>query len=323
MYSVSLRSFDAKRVAIIYNPVARGLSRRLHLLQRSIESLSREGLQVHAVATEAPGSATGQTRREIEDGCDLIVAAGGDGTINEVANGMLHSGVPLAILPGGTANVLARELRIPIHLERAAAQIPNLEPCRIAAGSLRMNGSEERCFLCMAGAGLDAEIVARVDPGFKARAGKLAYYAAGFGHVFKPLREFEVRVDGKAFAASFALISRVRNYGGDLEIARGASLLRGDFEVVLFRGTQSVRYLRYFVGVSLGRATSMEGCSVLRAQSVVCEAPAGENIFVQLDGELAGSLPVAARILPEAITLLAPAASIARERVHTEVAVCA
>lgn len=317
----SLRSFDAKRAAIIYNPVARGLSRRLHLLERSIQMLAREGLQVRAVATVAPGSATEQTRREIDNGCDLIIAAGGDGTINEVANGMLHTGVPLAILPGGTANVLARELRIPIHLERAAAQIPNLEPCRIAAGAVRMNGCEQRAFLCMAGAGLDADIVARVHPGFKARTGKLAYYTASFGHLLKSLPEFDVMVDGKRFAASFALISRVRNYGGDFEIARGASLLRDDFEVVLFRGTQSVQYLRYFVGVSLKRVTGMAGCTALRAQSVSCEGPG--RILLQLDGELAGSLPATADILPEAITLLAPAAYLARERVHAEVAACA
>jgi diacylglycerol kinase (ATP) len=227
-----LRSYDARRAAIIYNPVARGLSRRPHLLQRSIEMLGRQGFHLRTIATTAPGSAVEQTRREIENGCRLIIAAGGDGTINEVANGMLHTRVPLAILPGGTANVLAREMRIPLHPERAAAQIPNLEPCRIAAGAVRLNGQDQRAFLCMAGAGLDAEIVARVHSGFKAAAGKLAYYAASFGHLFKPLREFDVLVDGKRFAASFALISRVRNYGGDLEIARGASLLRDDFEVV-------------------------------------------------------------------------------------------
>jgi diacylglycerol kinase (ATP) len=320
---VRLRLSDAKRAAIIYNPVARGLSRRLHLLQRSTEILSRIGLRLRTIATTGPGSATEQVRREIDDGCELIIAVGGDGTINEVANGMLHTGVPLAILPAGTANVLAREMRIPPRLERAARQIPELEPCRIAAGTVRVNGGEQRLFLCMAGAGLDAAIAASVHARFKAQSGKLAYYAAGFGHVFKPLREFDVLVDGKHFQASFALISRVRNYGGDLEIARGASLLRDDFQVVLFRGTHSVRYLRYLVGVSLGRLTGMAGCSVMRAQSVACQAPAESGILLQLDGELAGSLPFTAEILPDALTLLVPAAYLSRERAQVEVAACA
>ena len=320
---VQLRSSGAKRAAIIYNPVARGLSRSKDSLHRSTALLSQHGIEASLIATDGPGTASEQARREIDLGCDLIVAAGGDGTINEVANGMLHTGVPLAILPGGTANVLAREMRLPIHLERAAAQIPSLQPCRIAVGALRFNGSAQRCFLCMAGAGLDAEIVSRVNPNFKVRTGKLAYYVGGLLQVFRPLREFEVIVDGEPYQASFALISRVRNYGGDLEIARGASLLRDDFEVVLFRGTASARYLSYFLGVALKRVSSMPGCTVLRAHSVACEQPAQNGIFVQVDGELAGVLPTATHILPGALTILVPSAYLARERTYVELAACA
>lgn len=321
---VPLTSSGAKRAAIIYNPVARGLSRHRHLLQRSTGVLARHGIQTTLVATTGPGSASAQTRREIEAGCDLIIAAGGDGTINEVANGMLHSGVPLAILPGGTANVLAREMRVPIHMERAAAQIAGLQPCRISVGRLRLGASPERCFLCMAGAGLDAEIVSHIHPALKMRAGKFAYYAHGLAQVFRPLREFDVLVDGKSFRASFALISRVRNYGGDLEIALGASLLRDDFQVVLFRGTQSATYLRYLAGVALKRVERMPGCTVLYGQSVACEHPAGAPpIKVQLDGELAGALPAAADILPDALTLLMPATCLSRERAFIEVPACA
>lgn len=313
----------AKRAAIIYNPVARGLSRRLHLLQRTTESLARQGIEASLIPTDGPGTAGVQTRELIESGCELIIAAGGDGTINEVANGMLHTGVPLAILPGGTANVLAREMRLPINLERAAAQISTLRPCRIATGGLRVGDSSQRCFVCMTGAGLDAEIVSRLNYDLKAAAGKLAYYAAGFGHFFYPIQEFEVIVDGKSFLASFALISRVRNYGGDLEIARGASLLRNDFEVVLFRGTVRARYLRYLCGVALGYVHRMQGCTVLRGGSVVCRHARDREVYVQADGELAGFLPISAEILPDALTLLAPPEYLAREQSHIAVPACA
>ena len=94
-----MESFSAKRAAIIYNPVARKLSRSQHLLQRIIEALNRQGMEASLVGTTGPGSASLQAKRQIEAGCDLILAAGGDGTINEVANGMIHSGVPLAIIP--------------------------------------------------------------------------------------------------------------------------------------------------------------------------------------------------------------------------------
>ena len=304
----------AKRSAIIYNPVARGLSRRRHLLQRTIGVLDRQGISAKLVATEAPGTAGQQARREIESGCDLILAAGGDGTINEVANGMLGTNVPLAILPGGTANVLARELRLPIHLERAAAQISRLQPHQIAVGGLRIGDGDPRCFLCMAGAGLDAEIVSRLNLEFKAVAGKLAYYFTGFAQVFRPLREFDVIVDGRTYRASFALISRVRNYGGDLEIARRASLLRDDFEIVLFRGTVSVRYLQYLVGAALRQLDRIDGCTILRGRQITCPAPDDGGIYVQVDGELAGQLPITAEILPGALTVLAPAEYISREQ---------
>ena len=318
-----MESFRAKRAAIIYNPVARTLSRRRHLLERSAAALARQDIETHLVPTTAPGSASAQARREIEDGCDLILAAGGDGTINDVANGMLHSGVPLAILPGGTANVLAREMRLPINMERAASLVRQLKPRRMAMGGLRFSGQEQRGFICMAGAGLDADIISRLNLDLKAAAGKFAYYVCGFAQVLRTLPEFEVLVDGKRYMASFALISRVRNYGGDLEIARGASLFRNDFEVVLFRGTRAVAYLPYLVGVTLGQAARMSGCTVLYGRTVICQRPSGEPVYVQVDGELAGMLPVTAEIIPDALTLLVPPQYYAREQSLATVPICA
>jgi diacylglycerol kinase family enzyme len=210
-------------------------------------------------------------------------------------------------------------MRVPIHMEKAAAQVSNLVPCAIAAGALRIGGADRRVFLCMAGAGLDAEIVSRLNLDLKAATGKFAYYVAGFGHVFRPLKEFEVTVDGRSFEASFALLSRVRNYGGDLEIARGASLMRDDFEVVLFRGTVSARYLQYFVGVALKRVERIKGCTVVRGKSVTCSHASGNGVYVQVDGELAGNLPIAAEILPNALTLLFPPEYVTRERSYVSV----
>lgn len=320
---MSLEPFHARRAALIYNPVARALSRNPHSLQRTTALLAKQGVNVMLVPTTGPGSATVQTRRQIEAGCDLIIVAGGDGTINEAANGMLHSPVPLAILPGGTANVLAHEIRVPAPIDHAAARLLQWKPQRVSIGRLQAVGDSPRSFLCMAGAGLDAEIVSRLNLDLKAATGKLAYYLAGFSHVFSPLREFEVLVDGRRFEASFALISRVRNYGGDLEIARGASLLCEEFEVVLFRGTMSMRYLPYLIGVALGRAHQMNGCTVTRGCSVVCRPPEKADIYVQIDGELAGRLPITADIIPNALTLLMPPEYLMREQSFAAVPACA
>ncbi|HZS53901.1 MAG TPA: diacylglycerol kinase family protein [Bryobacteraceae bacterium] len=316
-------SFHARRAALIYNPVARALSRNPHSLQRTTDLLSQQGVKTTLVPTTGPGSATVQARRQIDEGCDLIIVAGGDGTINEAANGMLHTPVPLAILPGGTANVLAREMQIPTPIDHAAKRLSQWKPRRIAVGRLQRAGDAPRSFLCMAGAGLDADIVARLNLDLKAATGKFAYYVAGFSHVLSPLKEFEVLVDGRRFDGSFALISRVRNYGGDLEIARGASLLGDRFEVVLFRGTMSVRYLPYLLGVALGRAHQMHGCTVVRGSSVVCRPPDSSDIYVQVDGELAGTLPATADIIPNALTLLMPPEYLAREQSFAAVPACA
>ncbi len=315
--------FHAKSAAIIYNPVARSVSRNLHLLQRSIEALAAQGIAAKLVATIGPNSAGAQAREQMNAGCDLILAAGGDGTINEVASGMLHTGVPLGILPGGTANVLARELKLSMNMARVAEGISAMKPVRISTGALRIGDSVRRTFLCMAGAGLDAQIVCNVDLDLKAAIGKLAYYIGGFGQVFRPLTEFEVCVDGRKYEASFALISRVRNYGGDLEIARGASLLRDDFEVVLFRGKQSYQYLPYLVGVALGQTARLSGCTIVRGHTVTCHAVSDADVFAQVDGELVGKLGVTAEIVPEALTLLMPAAYLAKEQAYTEVRACA
>jgi diacylglycerol kinase (ATP) len=318
-----LESFHARRAAIIYNPVARGLSRHLHSLPRIIAELARKNIQAELVATTGPGTAGQQARRKIEAGCDLILTAGGDGTINETATGMLGSGVPLGILPGGTANVLAREIHLPGNMEKVAAQLTALQPRSIAVGAITIGKSERRPFICMAGAGLDADIVSKVNLDLKAAAGKLAYYVGGFSQVFRTLPEFQVFVDGRSYLASFALISRLRNYGGDLEIARGASLLRDDFEVVLFRGTYAFQYLPYLVGVALKRVHNMRGCTVVNGRSVRCEGARNARVWVQVDGELAGTLPVTAEILPDALQLLMPVDYIRREESFVSVPACA
>ena len=168
----SSEKVQLKRAAVIYNPFAGGVSRSARSLHRTTELLARQGIEAVLVPTSGPGSAAEQARHHVEDGCDLVIAAGGDGTINEVANGLVDSRTPLAILPGGTANVLAREMRMPISIEKAAAQISTLLPKRIAAGLLTREGLERRAFLLMAGAGLDAEIVYHLDLDLKAASGK-------------------------------------------------------------------------------------------------------------------------------------------------------
>jgi YegS/Rv2252/BmrU family lipid kinase len=292
---------------LIYNPFAGKLrGKRHHLLQRTIDAMTNRGHGVTAIPTTGPNTAAEIARDSIGRGADLILAAGGDGTINEVLNGMVHSDVPLAVLPAGTANVLAVELGLGKNMHRAAERLDGFVSKRISLGLIENDFGLSRHFALMAGAGLDALIVYNISARLKASIGKAAYWIGGFGHVGKPLTEFNVRVEGRTVKCSFALASRVRNYGGDLSIARNASLLGDDFELVLFEGPHSLAYLKYFTGVLLGRLNNMKGVTLVRTRELELSYTEDPGVYVQIDGEHAGRLPVRLRIVPKSLNLLVP-----------------
>jgi diacylglycerol kinase (ATP) len=220
---------------------------------------------------------------------------------------MVHSSATLGILPGGTANVLAMELGLGSRLSAAIEKIPLCLERRVAVGRL-CSPQHSRYFLAMGGVGLDAKIVYDLNPTLKAWAGKMAYWLGGFGHATQSVRQFEARINGDVYRCGFALASRVRNYGGDLEIARGASLRRDDFEVVLFEGSNPLRYLYYMIGVAAKQVQRMPGVRTAYTGSIELSSNGGGNVHVQVDGEYAGLLPARFEIVPAALTLLIPPA---------------
>jgi diacylglycerol kinase (ATP) len=281
----------------------------VRLLDRAVEALDRNGHTVTVAPTTGPGTAGAIAREQIAGGAGLIIAAGGDGTINEVLDGMVHSSVPLAILPAGTANVLATEMKLGGSLDRVADRLEECVPQRIPVGRLTCDGGRvERYFMLMAGVGLDAYIVHHVNGRIKNQLGKLAYWLAGWSLMGKRLEHFQVDAGGQRRECSFALISKVRNYGGDFEIARQVSLLDDEFEVVLLEGRNTMRYVKYFAGMALNRLTAMKGATVVRSDRVTVSGPPGTRICVQIDGEFAGLLPAEMSIVPDALTLLIPPA---------------
>lgn len=269
--------------------------------------LRQAGHVVSTVPTEGPGSAGEIARERIEKGADVILAAGGDGTINEVANGMVHSAVPLGILPGGTANVLGIEIGVGTRPEAAARRLGEWVPRRFAVGLLRAAGEAlPRYFLMMAGIGFDAAIVNKVDPGLKQWSGKLAYWVAGFREVFSRQPLFEVSDGERNFRCTFALASRVRNYGGTVELATHASLATDDFAVIYIQDRLPVSYLRFLPAAFLGRLERQSGVAAMRARTLDLRASSGTPVYIQVDGEAAGRLPATLEIVPDALTLLVP-----------------
>jgi diacylglycerol kinase (ATP) len=301
---------------LIYNPVAGKLRRDTQrILQRTTEALVRANIvHPHSLTfepTSGPNDATRIARQAAKDGFDLILVLGGDGTINEVVNGMVHSNAALGILPGGTANVLAMELGLGSRVYRAIERLAKCEPRRVSVGRVCGQPAEEsRHFLAMTGAGLDARIVYDINPRFKAMAGKVAYWVTGFAHATQSVGQFDARINGDTYRCGFALASRVRNYGGDLEIASGASLALDDFEIILFEGSNPLRYLWYMLGVGTKRVKKMAGVHAVRCTAADFASLHPDlrpsEVHLQIDGEYAGRLPARIEIVPAALTLLMP-----------------
>ena len=260
--------------------------------------MERANLRPDLLPTRAAGDASVRVREATAAGADLIIILGGDGTINEVVNGC--PAVPLAVLPGGTANCLAVELGLGKNVERAAERLGTCVPRQVALG--RISGG--RKFLLMCGVGLDARIVHDVYLPCKRVAGKLAYWASGISQFTHALDPIEAVIDGQRYQGGFLLASRIRNYGGDLEIASGASLRKHDFEVVFFEGTNPLRYAWYMLGVGTGRVQKMAGVHVLHAKSIEIVSASHS----QIDGEYTGRAPFKIDMAPETVTLLMPPA---------------
>jgi diacylglycerol kinase family enzyme len=255
--------------------------------------------------TTGPNTAGPIAQEQIKRGAGLILVAGGDGTINEAAQGMIGSSVPLAILPCGTANVLAMELKLSRDPVRVARHLGELRPRRIAVGRMTCEGGKiSRHFLLMAGIGLDAHIVYNVNTGLKARTGKFAYWVAGWSLLGRRLAQMDVEIAGGRHRCSFVLLSRVRNYGGDFEIAKSVRLTDATFEAVLFEGETATRYVKYFAGMATNNLTGMEGVEILRVSEAKVES--GEKAYVQIDGEFVGRVPAEIGVVPDALTLMMP-----------------
>ncbi len=214
--------------------------------------------------------------------------------------------MPVGILPGGTANVLATELRISKRLDEAARLVSECTAERISLGLLRCGDTEPRYFALMAGVGLDAMIVYKINAKLKSALGKVAYWIAGFVHGFRILPEFTVEIAGEQYRSSFALATRVRNYGGDLEIARDITLLQNDFEVIMFAGVNPLSYVKYLTAILVGKTNGLKGITVSRTDRLEVSSPEDQRIYIQVDGEYAGRLPATIEIVPSCLSLLIP-----------------
>jgi diacylglycerol kinase (ATP) len=303
--------------SIIFNPVSGGgRSTRLKQLEEARKILAASGIDAELLPTSAPGQAGEIAAGAIARGRQLIIACGGDGTLNEIVNGMPGSKVPVALLPAGTANILAKELRIPWNIPRAAELIPRGIARRIALGAITTGAlpaqpgtptGNRRYFLVVAGAGADGALVHSLDPGVKQRAGLLAYWIEGATQLLRyKFTPFRVTTENDAILATLVIVGRTKHYGGPFRITKRADLFANEFELALFCSQSPLRYLLYLPACWIGQLRRLDDVHFVKTNLVRCEGLTAEPVYAQVDGEASESLPVTFSIVPDALTLVVP-----------------
>ncbi len=254
------------------------------------------GCAVTLRATQARGDAERIARDADPASFDVVAVAGGDGTINEVINGLWDTPLPLALIPLGTANVLAGEIGLATNA--VARTIANGAPRPIYLG--QANG---RRFAMMIGIGVDARIVEGIDPGLKRRAGKLAYVVSGLRSIlnYRAVR-YRVEIDGRPYTAAGIIVAKGHFYGGRFVVARDARLDTPSLHAVLMERAGRWNILRYGAAIALKRFDRLSDVRIVEARRVVVNGPDGEP--VQADGDLDGRLPLTIGIAEKPLPLL-------------------
>jgi len=289
-----------RRALIILNPAAgrsRSSGRRLG---RVVAALERRGC---AVVVRRAGPESGDVERlarEAEAEFDIIVAAGGDGTLNAVVNGMAAAPRAVALLPFGTANVLAREIGLPRDAERLAELIARAPARPIWPGRVG-----DRLFLTMASSGFDAETVAAVNPRLKRHTGRFAFAWAIMVCLWRyRASELSVRVDGVLHPAATVIAAKGRFYAGRYVIAPSANLAEPMLDLVLFQRSGRLAVLGYLAALLLGSLPRRRDITFLRSRAACVSA--AEAVPVQADGEILGYLPVTIAIADQPLLLVRP-----------------
>jgi diacylglycerol kinase (ATP) len=310
-----------RRVALIYNPASgQRPKRRAARIAKVLAVLHGAGIEVKVIATESPESAGVQAQEAASQGCDTILACGGDGTVHETLQRLVGGSAALGVIPMGTANALATDLGLPANPVRAAKMLLTAEPVRVSVGRVSycaLDGqSRSRYFVVAAGVGADGLFFSRLDSRLKQRLGYLLY-------LVEALRLWATHTF-PAFSASFAqtgrdaarveevsqiLAVRISNFGGLVRnLAPGAAICNENLHVIAFKTRSRLRYLRFMVAVWFRRHTYSNIIELVDCSAVECAdlASSTERSFVEADGELLGTLPVRIEVVPQSLTLLIP-----------------
>jgi len=294
-----------RRTTLISNPKTGRYNSRRRSIQDVASRLESLGVTVDLQLTSGPGDATELAARAARNGSPDVIVAGGDGTINEAIQGLAGTEARLGIIPRGTGNVLARELGLPLDEEEAVAVVARGKSRKIYLGLvIDETTNVSRYFVLMAGIGLDASVVGRVQPSLKKRIGRGAFWVSGLSHLanWNP-QPFTLEINGDKYEATFAAVGKAPRYGGDLAITPGARLDQPEFEVCIIETASRMRYLR-LLSHAMRNGMPRNNPEVRFVSAVTVKAFGDAQ--VQIDGELLGTLPMRFEIAPHSLEVIVP-----------------
>lgn len=284
------------KTLVILNPAARG------------ERAARLRDKLHALAGEVrltggPGDARAMAALAVEEGYGTVVAAGGDGTINEVVNGLAGSDVTLGLLPLGTMNIFAAELGVPSNQLRRGWQV-------IEAGYTRkvdVAQANKHAFIQLAGVGFDAQAVAGVDWQFKKNFGPLSYLiSAARVAARKPPALLVDTDDGQTREGSFVLVGNGRYYAAPVAVFKQAVIDDGLLDVLVFKNLGYLDIIRYVQNAIFGTHLGLSDVDYFQTTRLTVRPPPDQDVPFEADGELMGFAPVTFRIVPPQLRVLVP-----------------
>jgi diacylglycerol kinase (ATP) len=311
-----------RKIRLFYNPAAgRPSNWNTKELAETTSVFEKAGIEVSVRSLSQPSESSAAIKKAVDDRCDSVFACGGDGTIHSLIQGIVGTDVTLGIIPMGTANALAHDIKIPISSPRAAAlAVLKGEKRRISVGRIEYRDFDgettSKYFMIAAGIGMDAAMLSGIHARSKERFGMCAYYVAAWrSWLLHQMNSFCAECDGQSekYQLTQLLAVRIRNFGSLLRnLAPGASLERDDFRIVMSKTKSRLSYLAYVLRGIVGADWSIPGfetkfSSTVSATLEYCDIEKrSPTIFVQADGELLGTLPAKISIVPDALTLLIP-----------------
>jgi len=291
------------RMFIIANPRS-GKNAAQKVIPKAKEFFERNYVDVEVYFTKSSGDATNAAKKAVKSKkYDIIVASGGDGTVNEVVNGIVgqKTDVKFGIIPLGTENVLAQETHIPFNVMDACRVIMGLKSRKMDVGK-----ANDRYFVLMTGIGFDANVMPKVKPILKKLIGGAAYHVAAWNELFKYKHsEMNITIDGKKkVKGSYVVVGNTKLYGAQLKITHLANIYDGLLDVCIFKGKDVFSFIRFAAGAVTKQHLGFPDVEYHKAKKVLVTSK--EGLFGHVDCEILGRTPIRIKVVPKAVDLIIP-----------------